>query len=114
VAGVAGRRWLFVRPKPRIKQNHTMKKNIALIFATGTLFLAGCCTTHREPASTATITRPETAPTKWEYMTVVDSEASGDKLSQLGEQGWEVISFNPYAGVDGSRHIICLLKRPKQ
>ena len=77
-----------------------MKKSIALIFVASTLFLAGCCTPHHV--------------TQWEYKTVVDSDASADKLSQLGEQGWNVISFNPYAGLDGSRHVICLLKRPKQ
>lgn len=79
-----------------------MRKMITLIFAAGALILAGCCTTH------------EHATTKWEYKTVVDSETTAEKLSQLGEQGWSVVSFNPYAGADGSRHIICLLKRPTQ
>jgi len=77
-----------------------MKKFIALTFTAVTLFLAGCCTPHHV--------------TQWEYKTVTDNDASAEKLSQLGEQGWNVISFNPYAGADGSRHIICLLKRPKE
>jgi hypothetical protein len=76
-----------------------MKKSIALIFAASALFLAGCCAPNQAA--------------HWEYKTVVDSDASADNLSQLGGQGWEVVSFNPYAGTDGNRHVICLLKRPK-
>lgn len=76
-----------------------MTKPLALAVVAGTLFLAGC-STPRQAA-------------RWEYQTVLDSDASADKLNQLGAQGWKVISFNPYAGPDGSRHIICLLQRPK-
>lgn len=92
-----------------------MKKFVALIFVTGTLFIAGCFTAPKEPAPQESAT-PHSGPvvTKWEYKTVVDNDASAEKLSQLGAQGWEVISFNPYSGVDGNRHIICLLKRPIQ
>ena len=82
-----------------------MKKNIALIFAAGTLFLAGCCTTEHT--------------TKWEYKVVRRSsycslfwrrthhttinrdslqnafqkqrETNQDFLNNLGKDGWELI-----------------------
>ena len=76
-----------------------MIKPLALAVVAGTLFLAGCST-------------PQTA-TRWDYKTVIDNDASADKLSEFGAQGWKVVNFNPYAGPDGSRHIICLLQRPK-
>jgi len=93
---------LFSLGRKRAPNIYTMKKPIALIFAASTLFVAGCCTQRH-----VTVTH-------WEYKTVVDSDASETKLSQLGDQGWNVVSFNPYAGTDGTRHIICLLKRSKQ
>ena len=76
-----------------------MKNHNALVLLAATLLCAGCCTQHHVA--------------HWEYKTVVDSDASETKLTQLGDEGWNVVSFNPYAGNDGSRHIICLLKRAK-
>jgi uncharacterized protein YceK len=99
-----------------------MKKHITLLFAASTLFLAGCSTTEhltqsrpsqtQEPDNAGTSTQRHT--TQWEFKTAIDNDASEASLCKLGEKGWDVISFNPYAGPDGSRHIICLLKRAKQ
>lgn len=83
-------------------------KLFMLVLATATLCMSGCCTTH-ERARTG-----EHAMTKWEYKTVVDNDASAENLSRLGQEGWHVVSFNPYAGTDGDRHVICLLQRPTQ
>ena len=85
-----------------------MKRLMTVIFAASVFCLAGCCTTQQHGSTT------EHAITKWEYKTVVDDEASAENLTRLGQQGWSVVSFNPYAGADGGRHIICLLKRPTQ
>jgi hypothetical protein len=68
-----------------------MKKSIALIFSASTLFLAGCCSMHHGHATT-----------KWEYKVVRnerDSANLGDprldpKLTELGSQGWELVSWN--------------------
>jgi PBP1b-binding outer membrane lipoprotein LpoB len=99
-----------------------MKNHITLLFAASTLFLVGCSTpqhfTQSGPSQTLEPENPGTPNqrhiTQWEFKTAIDNDASEANLCKLGEQGWDVISFNPYAGPDGSRHIICLLKRPKQ
>ena len=113
---------LFSLGRKRASNIYTMKKHITLLFAASSLFLAGCSTPQhltqtrpnqtQEPDSAGIFAQRHT--TQWEFKTAIDNEASEASLSKLGEQGWDVISFNPYAGPDGSRHIICLLKRPKQ
>jgi len=70
-----------------------MKKNIALIFAASTLFLAGCCTAHNA--------------TKWEYkvaqaprgpMGTTGPQENRDLqqtfLNDLGKDGWVLINEN--------------------
>ena len=68
-----------------------MKKNIALIFAVSTLFLAGCCTTHNA--------------TKWEYKVAQAPSSLGHTyqeirelqqtfLNDLGKEGWVLINEN--------------------
>ena len=72
-----------------------MKKNIALIFAVSTLFLAGCCTTHNA--------------TKWEYKVAHAPSYAGHTspeireiqqtfLNDLGKEGWVLIYENEYQG----------------
>ncbi|HEY5505646.1 MAG TPA: hypothetical protein VIK28_10855 [Sedimentisphaerales bacterium] len=79
-----------------------MKKSITLIFAASTLLLAGCCTTHRDHATT-----------KWEYMKVY----SIDQANQRTADGWVVAGFSAYIdspNTQFSQTEIYLLKRPKQ
>ena len=68
-----------------------MKKNVALIFAVSTLFLAGCCTTHNA--------------TKWEYKVAQAPSYFGHTnqeireiqqtfLNDLGKEGWVLINEN--------------------
>ena len=75
-----------------------MKKNIALIFAASTLFLAGCCTTPHQ--------------VKWEYKEVEfpSGTTSEDQLNQLGDQGWSVVA----ATVSTRGVPLYVLKRAKQ
>ena len=54
-----------------------MKKSIVFIFATSTLFLAGCCSVHH-----ATI---------WEYKTV----GSIDDVNKLASHGWTLDAIAP-------------------
>ena len=74
-----------------------MKKNIALIFAASTLFLAGCCTTHNA--------------TKWEYKVAQaphgpfgttspqeNRELQQTFLNDLGKEGWVLIYENQERG----------------
>ena len=71
-----------------------MKKNITLILAASTLFLAGCCSTHQA--------------THWEYMQVrgVKTDAY---LNKLADQGWSVVTLT---ATDTDAHYI--LRRAKQ
>ncbi len=82
-----------------------MNKNVALIFAGGTLFLAGCCTTHNA--------------TQWEYKVTqgphgpygTTSYQENQQLQQkflndLGKEGWVLI--NKTEGVGG----VFYFKRP--
>jgi hypothetical protein len=56
-----------------------MKKATALIFAAGTLFLAGCSTTH------------ENANAKWEYRWAYDYQT----VQSLTAEGWTLEGFVP-------------------
>ncbi len=56
----------------RCYKYHTMKKSITLLFAVGTLALAGCSTMHQE--------------SKWEYKTVEAREGQQDAL--IAQDGW--------------------------
>ena len=59
-----------------------MKNSIALIFAVGTLFVAGCCTEHHVA--------------KWEFKNVTMLTSAPDQdpeLNQLGKEGWVIVSF---------------------
>lgn len=62
---------------------------------------------------------------KWEYRTVVfevsgwfiggklDGQAFNNRLNQLGEQGWELVSvFDTNFTQGGTRDVIAVLKRP--
>jgi hypothetical protein len=83
-----------------------MKKSITLIFAAGTLVLAGCCTTHHV--------------TQWEYKNLTIAGSDPDQnvnnihptLNELGKEGWSVVGFT-YLPAD-STHVneyIYVLKR---
>jgi len=74
-----------------------MKKNIALIFAASSLFLAGCCTIHHTAS--------------WEYQTRYD--LSDAELNKLGEQGWKVVGFAKDESV-GPNHCDYVLERRKE
>ena len=92
-----------------------MKKYIAVIFAAGTLVLAGCCTASHHPARA------------WEYRVVhgwsgpgsyqVDQDESelARQLNEAGIQGYEVVSSTTVPG-DGNNKAktIVILKRPKR
>jgi len=73
-------------------------KTIALALAAGTLFLAGCCTTHQSK--------------QWEYRTVING--TDDQLNQLVQQGWKVESFSVGSPSGGGVSPSYLLKRQKQ
>jgi len=63
---------------------------------------------------------------KWEYRTVVfevpgwfiggklDGEKFNDRLNQLGEEGWELVSVfdTKFAQGGGTRDVVAVLKRP--
>ena len=72
-----------------------MKKTITLIFAAGTLLLAGCCTTHQEHAAV-----------KWEYKRVYDFSA----VQQLAAEGWTLEGFHSFD--PGDTGTLYILKRP--
>ena len=105
---MAGASWLqSLRPAGRLAEleslneiahetKHIMKKTVALILATSTSFLAGCCTTHHV--------------TKWEYKQL-NSVVPDGTLNQLGDQGWNVVG---YSGSPGEANGFYILKRPKQ
>ena len=85
---------MVVRPKSRAifgVQNQTMKKSIALVFAVGTLFVAGCCATH--PV------------TKWEYKQIQGGQTE-ESLNKLADDGWTIVGLSTYGGY--------LLKRAKR
>jgi hypothetical protein len=56
----------------------TMKNAVALTLAASTLFLAGCCTSHRTAV--------------WQYETV----GSLDKVNKMAADGWVVVGFTTY------------------
>jgi PBP1b-binding outer membrane lipoprotein LpoB len=61
-----------------------MKKIVALTLAAGTLFLAGCCTTHKTA--------------RWEYRTQTLYLRAGldqKDLNAAGKDGWEFVSATP-------------------
>ena len=70
-----------------------MKNSIALIFAAGTLLLAGCCTTDHA--------------TKWQYKTV--QSTSIEVLNTPLSEGWIVVGFT--ALPDGTK--VYLLRHKK-
>jgi len=71
-----------------------MKKSIALVIAAGTLFLAGCCTTHRT--------------VRWEYQRVWDFKA----VQKLSAEGWTLDGFHSFDPGDSGTYYI--LKRRAQ
>jgi hypothetical protein len=80
-----------------------MKKNIALGLVASTLFLAGCCTTHKTA--------------HWEYKKVYSIE----EANKAAADGWIVTDFSAYSRIDSYSsgsvshdEEIYLLKRPKQ
>jgi len=61
-----------------------MKKHIALGLVASTLFLAGCCTTHKAA--------------RWEYRTqtlYLRAELDQKDLNAAGKDGWELVSATP-------------------
>ncbi len=87
--------WLGKRGQTA-KEKHSMKKSIILVFAAGTLFLAGCCTTHHSHAS------------KWEYQKVWDFKT----VQTLSAEGWTLDGFHSFDTSDSGTYYI--LKRRAQ
>jgi hypothetical protein len=77
--------------------NHVMKKSMALLFAAGNLFLAGCCTT-RQPAS---------------YDHVVYHDLSDGDLVKLGHEGWRVVGFTQ-DNSQGVPHTTTIMEKQSQ
>jgi hypothetical protein len=71
-----------------------MKKSIAIVITASTLFLAGCCTTHR--------------PARWEYQRVWDFKA----VQKLSGEGWILDGFHSFDSGDSGTYYI--LKRRAQ
>jgi hypothetical protein len=83
-----------------------MKKHITLGLVVGTLFAAGCCTSHHATA--------------WEYKIVSGHLAAsppfvtskqpslGDKISQAATEGWQVVS----TGTEDNTPFV-IMRRPK-
>jgi hypothetical protein len=82
-----------------------MKKSIALVIATGALFLAGCTTCHH-------------ASTVWEYRVVrgwSHSEDLQEKLNKVGADGFAIVSSQTLPGDDNHQPTtIVILKKAKQ
>ena len=78
--------------------NHIMNKHIALGLLAGTLFSAGCCSTHHEHAAA-----------KWEYqqLHVGQTDAS---LNKLADEGWVV----DFCGINNSGEPWYVLRREKK
>jgi hypothetical protein len=81
-----------------------MKKHIALGLVAGTLFLAGCCTTHHV--------------TQWEYKNIslqvyqLRPPNLSSALNDLGKDGWVVVGFTQ-DGTGDYATLHYLLKRAK-
>ena len=80
--------------------DHTMKKSIALIMATGTLLLAGCTTYHH--TSTA-----------WEYEIIerADNVALQTALNKAADDGWVFVSTAAQGSNSG---VYAVMKRAKK
>ena len=94
-----------VRPKPYARfgvTNHTMKKHIALGLVASTLFLAGCCTTHKTA--------------HWEYKTQTLYLAAGldpTDLNKAAKDGWEFVSATAIPN-DPNQGAVVVFKRRAQ
>ena len=76
-----------------------MKKQITLMFAAGTLFLAGCCAPHKTA--------------HWEYKTQTLYLGGGlnpDALNAAAKDGWEFVSATAIPN-DVNRGAVAVFKR---
>jgi predicted small secreted protein len=74
-----------------------MKKSITLLFAASTLFLAGCCTTHRTVS----------------YDHVIMRDLSDGDLNRMGYEGWRVVGFGKDE-TQNAGHTITILEKPSK
>ena len=80
----------------RVKIN-AMKNIVALILATGTLFIAGCCTPHDAKA--------------WDYKVVSTNQGGPDleaRIQKAAADGWTVVSSG-----GGDIVTFAILRKPK-
>ena len=76
-----------------------MKKHIALGLAASTLFLAGCCTTHKMA--------------HWEYKTetlYLNAGLNPGTLNANAKEGWEFVSATPKSN-DPNNSAVAVFKR---
>jgi hypothetical protein len=81
-----------------------MKKFIALLFAASTLFLAGCCTTHR------TVSYDHVTVS---YDHVIMRDLSDGDLNRMGYEGWRVVGFGKDEKQNAG-HTITILEKPSK
>ena len=80
-----------------------MKNSIALGVVAGTLFLAGCCTSHQAAAH-------------WEYKTQTLYLAAGlnpGALNANAKEGWEFVSATPLPNDPNQSAVVVFKRRAK-
>jgi hypothetical protein len=80
----------------------TMKKALALTLVASTLFLAGCCTSHKTA--------------QWEYKTqrlFLGADLDPGDLNKAAKDGWEFVSATPVPN-DQNQSAIVVFKRRVQ
>jgi hypothetical protein len=70
-----------------------MKETIALIFVASALVLAGCSTNHQLVNWEYKIVRDQRA-VPGPYISGITEPKVDPKLTELGNQGWELVSFS--------------------